>query len=228
MKQRKIILSRKGFDSKYGGRPSPILPDGTMLSLPIPLDKEITSYEDLNHSGVNYANIIMELGGKLDKNKCHLDPDLRYDTIERPSDWKVCLGQSHAAVSHLKSQGVGVGDIFLFFGWFRQTEYDNNGKLRYVRGAPDIHAIFGYLQVGEIATSFEERAKFHWHPHANESNYKDGLNYIFVADDSVLDSEYPGAGSFQVWQQPKAYQGRYVALSMGTSGVFNQHSNDIS
>jgi hypothetical protein len=32
----KVILSRKGFDSGYGGIPSPVLPDGTMLSLPIP------------------------------------------------------------------------------------------------------------------------------------------------------------------------------------------------
>lgn len=32
----KIILSRKGFDSSYGGYPSPILPDGSLLSIPIP------------------------------------------------------------------------------------------------------------------------------------------------------------------------------------------------
>ena len=32
----KVIISRKGFDSGYGGMPSPILPDGTMISMPIP------------------------------------------------------------------------------------------------------------------------------------------------------------------------------------------------
>jgi hypothetical protein len=32
----KLILSRKGFDSTYGGYPSPILPNGALLSLPIP------------------------------------------------------------------------------------------------------------------------------------------------------------------------------------------------
>lgn len=32
----KIILSRKGTDSSYGGYPSPILPDGSLLSIPIP------------------------------------------------------------------------------------------------------------------------------------------------------------------------------------------------
>lgn len=29
----KVILSRKGFDSGYGGFSSPVLPDGTLLSL---------------------------------------------------------------------------------------------------------------------------------------------------------------------------------------------------
>ncbi len=32
----KVILSCKGFDSGNSGYPSPILSDGTMLSLPIP------------------------------------------------------------------------------------------------------------------------------------------------------------------------------------------------
>ncbi len=32
----KVILSRKGMDSTSGGIASPILPDGTLLSLPIP------------------------------------------------------------------------------------------------------------------------------------------------------------------------------------------------
>jgi len=40
----KVILSRKGFDSQYGGMPSPILPDGTLLSLPIP------SKTDMNYN----------------------------------------------------------------------------------------------------------------------------------------------------------------------------------
>ncbi|MGC9779576.1 MAG: hypothetical protein HZR80_10075 [Candidatus Heimdallarchaeota archaeon] len=39
----KVILSRKGFDSSYGGHPSPILPDGTLISLPIPSMKYSSS-----------------------------------------------------------------------------------------------------------------------------------------------------------------------------------------
>ena len=39
----KVVLSRKGFDSSYGGFPSPILPDGTLISLPIPSMKYSSS-----------------------------------------------------------------------------------------------------------------------------------------------------------------------------------------
>ena len=43
----KIILSRKGFDSEYGGYPSPILPNGQMISLPIPDQKDDIKYSDV-------------------------------------------------------------------------------------------------------------------------------------------------------------------------------------
>lgn len=42
----KVILSGKGFDSSYGGQDSPILPDGTLLSLSIP-SYELIGYDDL-------------------------------------------------------------------------------------------------------------------------------------------------------------------------------------
>jgi len=43
----KIVLSRKGFDSKYGGYPSPILPDRNMISLPIPDYRDSIKYSNL-------------------------------------------------------------------------------------------------------------------------------------------------------------------------------------
>jgi hypothetical protein len=43
----KIILSRKGFDSQYGKIKSPILEDGTMLSLPIPQENDYSLYKYL-------------------------------------------------------------------------------------------------------------------------------------------------------------------------------------
>jgi len=39
----RVVLSRKGFDSSYGGYPSPILPDGTLVSFPIPSMKYSSS-----------------------------------------------------------------------------------------------------------------------------------------------------------------------------------------
>ena len=54
MKPRKLSLSRKGFDSSYGGCPSPIFPDGTIYSLPIPGDDyAAVHYGDLDHGNVN-------------------------------------------------------------------------------------------------------------------------------------------------------------------------------
>ena len=54
----KIILSRKGFDSGCGGYPSPILPDGTIISLPIPaINENVTpAYKDLKCGDLSYLN----------------------------------------------------------------------------------------------------------------------------------------------------------------------------
>jgi len=51
----KVALSRKGFDSGYGGCPSPILPDGTILSLPIPSKKDLKM-----ENPVKYANLVYD------------------------------------------------------------------------------------------------------------------------------------------------------------------------
>ena len=53
----KVILSRKGFDSQYGGMPSPILPDGTLLSLPIPskTDMETGQAAQVDTVGVTWG-----------------------------------------------------------------------------------------------------------------------------------------------------------------------------
>ena len=38
----KIIMSRKGVDSQFGKQASPILPDGRLLSMPIPSEDFLT------------------------------------------------------------------------------------------------------------------------------------------------------------------------------------------
>ncbi len=93
----KIILSRKGFNSSYGGQPSPILPDGTLLTMPIPSKDEVVKYTNLYHNGESYYKIIQDLkqNSKIKENYvCHLDPDLRFDVMQRQTDdWKPILGK---------------------------------------------------------------------------------------------------------------------------------------
>jgi hypothetical protein len=152
----KVILSRKGFDSKYGKINSPIMPDGTLLSFPIPQNNDSIRFDELTFKNKSYFEIIKELKHNWkypDNQAAHLDPDIRKEAYNnRTKDWRPILGQSAAAQGHLKNQGVGIGDIFLFFGSFEETEY-NDQKLKY-RNNLDYpkgrHIIFGYLQIGEI------------------------------------------------------------------------------
>lgn len=226
----KIILSRKGFDSQYGKIKSPILPDGTLLSLPIPQENDTKTFDDLWYGDKTYNEIIKELKPNWQypankksgiipiKNKqtVHLDPDLRKDTLKnRPDDWKAIFGQSAAAQGHLSNQGVDIGDIFLFFGTFGETKYENEKLVYDTKSAyPDgVHVIFGYLQIGEIikldySQDYEAlkndplRNYAKNHPHA----YKEYLdqndeprkkNCMYVASEKLtsLDLDLPGAGT---------------------------------
>ena len=193
----KIVLSRKGFDVENGGIASPILPDGTMISLPIP-SYDLDYFEDFSFNGKTYQEIIDELkkGKKTDPYMCHMDPDIRKGIIERPEEWKPIFGQCDAAETHLENQGIKEGDIFLFFGWFKQT-IEKNGVLSFQTGAQDVHAIYGYLQIGEII-KVPDVEKYFWHPH---SDYLFGNNTMYVASEKLVingrDLGLPGAGTLK-------------------------------
>ena len=151
----RLILSRKGMDSSIGGIPSPILPDGRFCSLPIPeLDPHAATkgmpYARLRTGDTTVGSLVSQLTrGRISPDAAaHLDPDLDPLAIDRAPGWRPVFGQAGAAESHLVSAGVGPGDLFLFFGWFRQTVLVD-GRLRFEKGAPDIHAIFGWLQIAE-------------------------------------------------------------------------------
>jgi hypothetical protein len=60
--------------------------------------------------------------------------------------WRGALGQTGTAQSHLERNGVGIGDLFLFWGVFRPVKREQ----RWVFDGPAEHRIFGWLQVGEI------------------------------------------------------------------------------
>lgn len=114
------------------------------------------------------------------------------------------LRAGEAAQGHLAGQRVGPGDVFLFFGWFRHVE-EAAGGWRYRRGAPDIRALFGWLQVGEVVDTDdrleENRAQRAWladHPHLNAHGVPGNTVYL-AADTLTLGGAaigLPGAGTF--------------------------------
>ena len=195
----KVILSRKGFDSGFGGMPSPVLPDRTMLSMPIPSKGDLVHYHDLKYNNLTYADIIQQLNpnNPVIHKECHLDPDIRGEVIERMKGWKPAFGQIGAARTHLCNQGVGIGDLFLFFGWFRETKY-KDGKLTYIGPSSGFHAIYGYMQIGEIIDKESDIPDWlRSHPHAL---YYQGAtnNAIYLAADKLtFNSSMPGAGCFR-------------------------------
>lgn len=81
----KIILSRKGIDSGNVNLASPILPDGTMLSIPIPTDDDTgLTYSDILYEGKTYFDILTILNRGRKPNTqypyIHLDPDIKKDS----------------------------------------------------------------------------------------------------------------------------------------------------
>ena len=95
----KIILSRKGFDSSSGKQANPIMPDGTLLSLPIPDNEDANTFSSLQWEGRSYYDIIHSLNPKTfitSDSRCHLDPDLRFDVKNREPNWKPAFGQMNA------------------------------------------------------------------------------------------------------------------------------------
>ncbi len=208
----KIILSRKGLDAQNGGIPSPILPNGRAQSLPIPEKSSLTRpgvvYNDLQSGGVSLGQLIQDLSnGRIPATTtAHLDPDLQAETCNRLPGWRPLFGQEGAAQSHLAGQGVGMGDLFLYFGWFRQTE-QVNGRYQFVHHAPNIHLLFGWLQVGEVwSIGTQPRRAPEWaaqHPHF--LGRKAANNSVYVAYNQLnlgnQPQPWPGAGVFARCQQ---------------------------
>lgn len=197
----KTILSRKGFDSEYGGAPSPILPDGTMISLPIPDRDAPITYADIQRGRINLGDMAVDLTrGDIRRDyRAHLDPDINLHAVSRRPGWRPIFGQQAAALGHLRNEGIGVGDLFLFFGWFRHVEL-HEGHWRYLRGSKPLHAIWGWMLVGEVypcrnlPTEVAAWATGHPHLHGTQPEAND----LFVAADRLVvgGRAVPGAGLF--------------------------------
>jgi hypothetical protein len=218
----RIVLSRKGMDASWGGCPSPILPDGRLVPLPIPEPVSERShgvpYTALRVPGHRSAAALLRALGRdavvhpaarcrgetgrrvttpLDRAGAHLDPDLVAGMRDdRESAWRPAFGQVGGPQSHLAAQGVGPGDLFLFFGWFRATRREG-GRLRWE--GPDLHVLFGWLEIDEVVTVGEHTALGFSHPHLDgrtTARFARG-NTLYLGTDRVsLAPTLPGAGTF--------------------------------
>jgi len=194
----RLILSRKGFDSSpaSGGCASPILPDGQLISLPIPHPEGRVAYSGLRPRGIDVAHIVEDLsrgrlaGGAL----AHLDPDLESTARDRRNGWMPAFGQDSIAQRHLQRRGVGTGDLFLFFGWFRDVELVH-GTYRYRAKSPDLHVLFGWLRVGDVLRIGHDPIP-EWlqdHPHAGQDRWPNNTIYIATGTD--------GGGAFETFHR---------------------------
>jgi hypothetical protein len=195
----RIVFSRKGVDSAAGRCASPLV-DGRPISLPIPTGGPTpTNYGDLAAPLPLLASHLS--GGQLAAGRpCHLDPDIDQAALAgRPPDWRGALGQVSAALSHLRNQGVGPGDLFLFWGLFRPATLEN-GRWRY-SGGP-VHALFGWLEVAEVLDLGDDGGaavrRHPWlcdHPHARSGWGRS--NGIYVAAERLgIRPGLPGSGTF--------------------------------
>jgi hypothetical protein len=201
----KLILSRKGFDSAAGKVPSPIFPDGRMLSLPIPDINSTIHYRDIQYQGISLGPLVEKLTkGRITQGwRAHLDPDIVRSSLCRNKDWRPIFGQTGQAQRHLHNNQVGVGDLFLFFGLFRCVECIDGGW-RWVANCRPLHALWGWFQVAEmlplgngIPTGYIW-AKYH--PHFHRGNDSNNLVYLarqYLQLGNGPASKLPGAGAFQ-------------------------------
>jgi hypothetical protein len=227
----KIILSRKGFDIKYGQQPSPIIGDKVPLSMPIPMKEEDKTFGELRYKEHTYFQLIKSLKPTTyltASDTCHLDPDIRKTNSHK--NWKPLFGQSDSALSHLIKNEIGENDLVLFFGTFRRTT-EIDGQIKYLKGAPEIHLIYGYFQVKKLHTDRGYLvANFGYHPHSKGSFTSRNLNGIYEANEKLSFNEnLSGAGVFTyddelILTKPNYSKSRWKRLDFFKDSKMTYHS----
>jgi len=177
----RIIFSRKGFDSSSGGTPSPILPDARMVSLPIPDKQSSIRYGDIRWQEYDLGSLVSNLtNGHIPASHfAHLDPDINSESLPRLSEWRPIFGQTGAAQGHLRKNGVKSGDIFLFFGLFRNV-ISTAGKFVWDTSSPLRYVLWGWLQIDEVLKI--DNCNLSWanyHPHFHRNS--DTNNTLYIA-----------------------------------------------
>ena len=171
------------------------MPDGRMISLPIPHASGTLPFKALRNRGLDIGQLASDLTGRpgMATEPAHLDPDLDPTARRRRHGWRPSFGQDGAAQRHLDRMGIGVGDLFLFFGWFREV-VESAGRYRYKAAAPNRHVLFGWLRVEEVLRVGPDPIPswLRGHPHARRDRVPH--NTIYLADGPK------GAGIFPTFQ----------------------------
>lgn len=171
---KRIILSRKGFDASAGGKASPILENGNICPIPIPdtFGPFSHRYRDLKYDHVNIEDVfeVVKPKSSLD-DYCHFDPQL---------DQSIGLfGQVSGSQTTLEKQGVGTGDVFLFFGWYKNYSIKK-----------DLHHLFGWLQIDRVLKDpyeikdFLDQKNIN-HPHGAIELYEKKNNTLYVSKEFI-------------------------------------------
>lgn len=193
----KMILSKKGIDGSFCKKPVPIEGVGEpLLFVPIPDNginhvKDEKTYNDLRMKE-KIQEVVKYLKNGDMKSCCHVDPQLCSGCND--DDFLGSLGQIGAAQSHLSNK-VSVGDLFLFYGWYKDGDLHSNGK----------NVLFGYLQVDKIIPVNESQklTSIESNPHWNKDKYQNVKgNTIYVAKEKLelgegFDKNLKGYGMFK-------------------------------
>ena len=122
-----------------------------MLSFPIPVKSPEKGHcaEELSFKGHKLAKLLTDLNYNWDKygDNFHFDPMIQSLLPDKLS--LGAFGQSGAALGHLKINQICKGDVFLFFGTFCESYFENDKLKRYAMMHP-FHAIWGFLEVDEL------------------------------------------------------------------------------
>lgn len=234
----KIVFSRKGFDSQYGGIPSVIWPNSReMLSFPIPVKSPEKDYradkekgylsEDLSFNGYKLSELLSDLNFNWNKhgNNFHFDPMIQSLLPEKPP--LGAFGQSGSALGHLKKNHISKGDVFLFFGTFCEYYFEDKKLKRYEMMHP-FHAIWGFLEVDSCndidqsqSDTEDELLKVYPylknHPHIQNRQIYKSKNSIYIGknfgtfryDESIRLSKNNFKKS--IWELPNVFNGAHIS-----------------
>ena len=139
------------------------------MPIPEPFPPSPKRYKDLHLNGISGAEALEECSATSVsiENFCHYDPALNKK--------EGVFGQAGSSQTELSNRGVGNGDLFLFFGFYK------NFAIKKI----ELHHLFGWLQIEKIIKGDEEIRSYlvqnnieHPHGYGELNTYKNNTIYI--------------------------------------------------